>query len=205
MFLILIAVALFAALSYAITQSGRGNGTVEREAALVVASRVTQYPALLRNIVMRMLLGGTAVNTITFTHPPTGQAFEIFDPLGGGMVLEVAPSGLGGTATAWIFQPDTGAAGYYVKDIGANTSATGREVLAALHDISLVVCKEVNRGLGLPQTPAAVTTTTVWGAPLATYNTAAANTIAGAGLDGQAFACMATGGVYDYYHALAEQ
>ena len=61
LFLILIAVALFAALSYAVTQSSRsGGGDAGKETNLVNSAQLTQYPAGIRTAIVRMIVGGTA-------------------------------------------------------------------------------------------------------------------------------------------------
>ena len=54
LFLILIAVALFAALSYAITNSGRGSGNIDRENLAIGASQIKQYTEMLKTEVQRM-------------------------------------------------------------------------------------------------------------------------------------------------------
>jgi len=52
--LILIAVALFAALSYAITTSGRGDGGIDREQAEIAASQIVQYATSLQQAITRL-------------------------------------------------------------------------------------------------------------------------------------------------------
>ncbi len=65
LFLILIAVALFAALSYAVTQSGRGGGSIDREAAQLEIARIDNFHANVRSYVQRMmLLSGYAADEI---------------------------------------------------------------------------------------------------------------------------------------------
>ena len=62
LFLILIAVALFAALSYAVTQSTRsGSGDASGETNLISSAQLTQYPAGIRTSIVRMIIAGAQV------------------------------------------------------------------------------------------------------------------------------------------------
>lgn len=63
LFLILIAVALFAALSYAITNSRRGGGNIDRETATLNAASLVQMTTLLRSAADRMVLFGTTTKS----------------------------------------------------------------------------------------------------------------------------------------------
>lgn len=60
LFLILIAVALFAALSYALTQSGRGGGGIDREQAEIKAAEIVQYVGSIRHAATRLRTLGNA-------------------------------------------------------------------------------------------------------------------------------------------------
>lgn len=67
LFLILIAVALFATLSYAVTQSGRGGGNISKEQASLNAARIVQYGAGLKSALDRMrILNNVGENEISF-------------------------------------------------------------------------------------------------------------------------------------------
>lgn len=58
LFLILIAVVLFAALSYAISSSSRGGGDISKEAASISAAAIMQFPAAVEMGIFRMRLNG---------------------------------------------------------------------------------------------------------------------------------------------------
>ena len=231
LFLILIAVALFAALSYAITQSGRGGGTVDKEQALITAASICEYPATLRTAVTRMLITGTAgygtsgIDTVTTT---TGKTYEVFDAAGGGASVNPPPTGVGSAVSAWTFVDANHATdGFWVKGVGTDVAVTGREVLAVLggdaagETLSLTVCQQINKGLGQvsPYAPAFLSVSVIdWDTP-GTY-TALGNafTLVGAvnggdqyaaNITGNPFSCIsnATSAIapYNYYHALVEQ
>ena len=114
LFLILIAVALFAALSYAVTNSGRGGGGVDREQAEIEVAQLLQYFAALDTAIMRMkLVGGVSDEELSFAndvwrledgttitmpagHNPncTSNACEVFHPEGGGMIPYLVPESM---------------------------------------------------------------------------------------------------------------
>lgn len=98
LFLILIAVALFAALSYAITQSSRSGGSngISPEKARLAASEIVQYAGQIEQAIMRMRLINRCLDTqISFENPfvsgytntnaPSDKRCHVFDVQGGGV------------------------------------------------------------------------------------------------------------------------
>lgn len=227
LFLILIAVALFAALSYAVTQSSRsGSGDAGSETNLVNSAQMTQYPASIRTAIVRMIVSGTAVSSLNFNPPADFANLEsnqvgVFHPSGGGATYASAPPELmaSGNPGTWHFNADL-----EIPDIGT-AGADGNDLIAFLPGISLSVCNKVNTQLGLPNPPPVLATDLSAeytkdmvdpdgpGGTAATFPTGTdEEDIADAGgtFDGQPFGCfrngpVATPGEYVYYHVLVER
>ncbi|PZQ47452.1 MAG: hypothetical protein DI551_03175 [Micavibrio aeruginosavorus] len=158
LFLILIAVALFAALSYVVTQSTRsGSGSTESEKNLLSSAQMTQYPTALRTAVIRMILGGTGVEQVHFDVPGsaffTGTASTnllVFHPNGGGASYQQAPADLSATgqnSLSWYFNGN-----FYVPGIGTDGTSGGNDIIAFLPGVSAGVCRKVNEELGIDPT-----------------------------------------------------
>lgn len=176
LFLILIAVALFAALSYVVTQSTRsGGGSTEKEKNILSSAQMTQYPTALRTAIIRMILGGLAIENIMFNAPGAFSDIStnalVFHPQGGGANYQEAPADLspsGTTPIAWYYN-----AKFRVPGIGIDTDGIGNDLIAFLPGISAGICAQVNDQLGIiiappcegssdltngvPEAPAAVT------------------------------------------------
>lgn len=156
LFLILIAVALFAALAYAITQSGRGSGSVSREQGLLSVAQMLQYASGIEQAVQRMrLVNNCSLAQISFendtvagyenTLSPTDLSCHVFDPAGGGQVWQNPPSGI----------PKIGN-GYYFS--GCYRMGRSQQVNGSWHRAALLMflggltreqCLEINRRLGV--------------------------------------------------------
>lgn len=229
LFLVLIAVALFAALSYAITSSGRGSGTVDKETSMVAAGTVVQYPAGLRAAVNRMLITGTpsqGVTGIDVTNV-SGGVNQLFDPAGGGASRQPPnTAAVDAGLTSWTYLDASAAAnGFYIVGLGTDVNVSGREVLAVLGGkttviggVTLPICQAILKGFGATNymTPlGALTAVFDTAAPAATETTAgSANSLALTGATaGQnnanpyyCFSNVVGGGAapYNYYHALIE-
>lgn len=209
LFLILIAVALFAALAYAITQDGRsaGNG-IGKETALVQAGQVVEQPAAVRQAVARMVITGTSINAITFD---SGTEHSIFDTAGGGLsALPPPPLACVPACTSWTYVPITSAtSGSYVYDV--KTEAT--EALAYLPSLTQEICTQIQKGLGFANSTPLQQIGGVYTGVAGPYDAAgSATTIKGAGttMDGQEFSCWNNSlsldpTKYTYYHVLFEQ
>ncbi len=93
LFLILIAVALFAALSHVVTQSSRsGGGSIEKENYNLRAAQILGYATTLRTATQRMIISGVPPEAIVLHKP--GENFSACDP----------------TITNCLFNPNAGGA-----------------------------------------------------------------------------------------------
>jgi len=226
LFLILIAVALFAALSYAVTQSSRsGGGDAAGETNLINSAQLTQYPAGIRTSIIRMIVNGADVNTLEFNTPAdyanctAGFGRCVFHPAGGGATSMMAPGNLmdGGTAGQWIFNGanEINLVGTTVGG-DAPTAATA-DMIAFLPGITSVLCRRINDELGIGATiPVETNIVFTSASSMINPDNATPTSIAGGGgtigddvaaLDGQPFGCFSqvAEGQNVYYHALIEQ
>ncbi|MBL4588623.1 MAG: hypothetical protein JKY11_00900 [Alphaproteobacteria bacterium] len=222
LFLILIAVALFAALSYAVTQSTRGGGNADDETSLISSAALTQYPAGLSTTLLRMSFNGVSDTDYMFNPPSddtaciadaSGVSACVFLSDGGGASYQLSSSDVvtGATGGTWVFNGDN-----EINDIGSTAAVAdaptiaSREILAILPNITNSVCTKINEELGIVTSPIPVETgidvgttylddTTNGDAPVG--GTIGEDVVA---LDGQPFGCFEQGGFNYYYHTLTE-
>ena len=155
LFLILIAVVLFAALSYAVTQSSRsGGGGADGEANLVNSAQITQYPASVRTAIVRMIISGVDVSQLNFDPPsefgaaPAGTNCNtvpapcVFHPTGGGATHVTAPAAVtaSGGQAQWVFSSN-----YAIENIGT----TANDIMAFLPGVGAAICARLNTELGI--------------------------------------------------------
>ncbi len=229
LFLILIAVALFAALSYAVTQSSRsGGGDAGKETNLVNSAQITQYPSGIRTAIVRMIIGGADINELEFNPPSAFSTLHndklgVFHPVGGGATHTVPPPDImSNTAPAdtkeWFFNAEN-----QIVDVGTTsgsaTPAYGTaDLIAFLPGVSASVCSKLNESLGLPTTPPAATGVLykrnmdstnqyICGGPTApTCNGGTIGNATGTHiLNGKPFGCFTQDSLNIYYHVLVER
>ncbi len=221
LFLILIAVALFAALSYAVTQSTRsGAGSSDSETGLINSAQLTQYPAGVRTAVVRMIIGGVETTNLSFNPPSdfvnisNNLPWHVFHPAGGGATFANAPGDVmaSGNPARWNFNAKNQINLIGTTNAGGPTQTTA-DIIAFLPGIAQSICNRINQELGITgaiaETGIDVTTnmdSTANGGTAAVW-APYSGTIGGdaAGLDGQPFGCFSQGGQNVYYHVLVER
>lgn len=208
-FIILIAVALFAALAFTISRSMRSETTTAMSAktAALAASDIMAYAQRLERAVDRLRSKGISESDIDFTnsvsiedysHTPALTAeYQIFGT-GGGVTWQNPPKG-SNDGTLWQFVPEN-----CIADIGkggAGCESDGvdnEEILLVLPNVDQTLCKEIDKRLGISPVPASGALT------LSPYTGSGSFADGGVatGVDGKNAACFYDGSAYQFYYVL---
>lgn len=145
LFLILIAVALFAALSYAVTSSTRsGGGSASTEKLTTDIAAVMQQGVAIRTAVIRMMNSrGITADQLLFESPPVFASLtageiprEVYHPNGGGATY----------ANGWIVTSGFEVTGVGLSDIGDPLKSSD---IVAMKEVSREACLQINKKLGI--------------------------------------------------------
>ena len=198
LFIILIAVILFAALSYAVTQSGRSSGGVDKEKRHLYAARLTEIGQYLQIQTERMVLSGTPVENIVLhtgdqKTPCTSGVNCLFTPEGGGATFPELPP-LEVIQKGNTFYPTHISLFDKTQNAATKTGVAGGQTIVFLiiRSINQATCEKINEGLGVASfLPDNLVTNLDNGIV--------------AHISGQRVGCVKTNGGegYNYYHVLA--
>lgn len=140
-FMILIVVAVFAALTYAITRGGDGVKNLSDEKIRLLATEMIDLGGRMNETVAQLSLRGVSDTGVSFEY--NGQmvnagcgtaACKIFDPDGGAMDWETPPPQANG-GEDWVYTGDLG-----VPEIGTDAA----DLIMILPDIPLGLCRRIN-------------------------------------------------------------
>ncbi len=158
LFIILICVILFSALSYAVTNSVRGGepgNKAPEDKARISSSELIQYATFMEQSIMKMIVGGTSDTEISFDHAlwghtdyrhasPQSSTNQVFHPAGGGVSWAAPYDGLN-DGTPWAI---TGA--LRVPEVGLTCAdASCSDLVLILPNVNKTVCEKVNSLLGV--------------------------------------------------------
>lgn len=139
--IILLAVALFAALTYAIAKSSNGAKNLSQEQVRLLASEIIDSGSRFSETISRLKLAGVAESDISFEYNGnyvnaacTTSECKVFDFDGGGLEWDTAPTGSTG-GDDWIFT-----SGVAIQDVGT----TLPDLLAILPGVNEDVCHRIN-------------------------------------------------------------
>lgn len=162
LFMILIAVMLFAALTYAITKDSRGNSTMDRERGTISATDYMNYGATMEKATARLLGDDISENGLSFENTVwkhyddtdvmganaacTTAACKMFDPAGGGLDPRIFTVNEAPTPADDDVQSGHGVV-YALKVEGVGTGATDLVLMIAVLDEN--TCKQINAHLNI--------------------------------------------------------
>lgn len=161
--IILIAVFLFGALSYAMSRSmSGGTAALTQDKAKIIASEIMDYSQKLRNAVHQLRINGCTDTQITFegttytpttdytnSLAPTSKKCHVFAPEGGGLNL-ITP--VDKSAIPDAFSLFTGSQCYDQIGMTSGCAADAKELEYNVINIPKSVCVEINKlaGINMP-------------------------------------------------------
>lgn len=160
MWFILIAIALLAALTVAITRSSdttEQSGDIERQR--IEGSDIMRYAASIQQAVEQMRLRGLSENEISFENSfvsgypnarCVGNGCKIFHVEGGGITYQSA--GSNASASPWLFTGANSVVGVGENGTG-ETSSEDNELLVILPGVSQGLCGRINTEMGIAGIP----------------------------------------------------
>ena len=204
LFLILIAVALFAALSYAVTSSGRGGSGIDKEQYSIIAARMVQHFGSMEQAINRMkIINGCSDEEISFEHAPldgtdtardnpvTGDNYEcfIYHSDGGG-VAEIEFADFFGSSATNTYYNAIGRNS--IDGVGTTGTSTDNADLHFLVELPPEIdrtefCNIYNKGVGITVTP----DDAIYGSPVfqGVYGSGGVAVVSPGDIDGQITAC----------------
>ncbi len=214
LFLILIAVALFAALSYAISSSNRsGSGNISSETTLIDTSEIIQYSSALENAITYLrVTEQCTTEELSFERAPfDGSDAAYINPSSpasftchlfnskGGRVSSLSPPENSNDGRDWAYIETR------VDGIGADQSACGaecNEIIAVLGGLTKGTCKKLNLKLTGSETIPTQNNSNNYETKkyIGSFNTGSE---IDSGASGERILCtQATDGTYYFYHVL---
>ncbi len=147
--IILIAVALFAALTFTLSRSVQDGESNEltRAQTEIYASQLMSYAAEVESAISQMLYSGAEIDDLDFVLPDdtdfeTGSdIYKVFHPDGGGVNLKRLPEGVIAQVSA------TTPADWYLDRFNNVewTPTTKMDVILTAHQIAKSTCEEINK------------------------------------------------------------
>ncbi|MGH1399525.1 MAG: hypothetical protein ACRBCT_09960 [Alphaproteobacteria bacterium] len=155
LFVILIAISLLAALSYAVSSSNRGVQNMSEERARLYATEIIEYSDIIANAVSQLRLRDCDADEISFENDvvggyangnaPSDETCHIFSLSGGGITWN-APNEAAMDANAspdnrWHFYGHN-----EIETVGTTTgAAASSDLLLVVDELDLTVCQQINK------------------------------------------------------------
>lgn len=153
--LVLVAIALIAALTLAVTRSDVTDAdSVTPEHARIVASNILSQARIIEETFKNLIARGCSEQNISFDNPvidtdydhadtPSDGSCSMFDQRGGGLTWPIPMAGANDGVQPWMFLAGNAINGLTQTDDGTCSSGC-IDLMTALPNVPLAVCQQIN-------------------------------------------------------------